>query len=389
MSAFAYIDEKYIRQLSMHTDRFKEVGNGTYNCRCLYCGDSAKSAFKARGYFYTNDKGNWRYKCHNCAINVNISTFLKFVSPSMYEEYRFEVIQNYNEEKKLTKKKEDKVEIVYKQHSAEDFITTKKVLKSIHKLNELDKENIGVKYILDRQIPENKMTQLYYTDSLKSVVKHISSYDIERVPDIKGIIIPYFSEDGILESFQIRNIDPQSDMRYLTYDIVKSPSHIYNYQNIKKDKPVYVFEGAFDSMFCINAVAASGASILQKLDKIKEINKNVVIVFDNDYKTNEVIMKLLSDIIEKGYSVVLFNNEMNGYKDINAYVKDKLKSVSEVTEYLRQCTYSDLGAKMFLASQKRDRGSLRWANESTSSTQKQKHKKTNKNLERKNTQFMI
>ena len=387
MGQFNYIDEKYIRQLSMYTERFKEVGNGTYNCRCLYCGDSSKSIFKARGYFYLNDNNNWRYKCHNCAINVNLSEFLKYVSMSLYEEYRFEVIQDYREEKKLTKRIETPKENINKV-SVEDTLHNMKILKSMKRLDELEDDNPGVKYILDRLIPTDRMNQLYYTDSLKSVVQHISAYDLNRVPDIKGIIIPYFN-NGLLESFQIRNIDKQSDMRYLTYDIAKSPSHIYNYENIKTDKKVFIFEGAFDSMFCENGVAASGASILQKLDKIKEVNKDLVVVFDNDYKTNDEIMELLLNIIEKEYSVVLFDNEMNGYKDINAYVKDKNKSVKEVTEYLHRCTYSDLGAKMFLASQKRDRGSLRWANESTSLTQKKKHKKISKNLERKNTPFTI
>ena len=46
MASFTYIDEKYIKLLSSYLDRFKDVGNNTYNCRCIYCGDSQKSLLK-------------------------------------------------------------------------------------------------------------------------------------------------------------------------------------------------------------------------------------------------------------------------------------------------------------------------------------------------------
>jgi hypothetical protein len=143
--------------------------------------------------------------------------------------------------------------------------------------------------------------------------------------------------------------------------------------------------------FRVFPITHSSSIILQALDdelkkqnvciecnvNIKEINKNVVIVFDNDYKTNKDINKLLNDVIDQGYSVVLYDVEMDGYKDINQYARDKNKTVEDITAYLQKCTYSDLNAKMFLASKKRKRGSIQWANESTASTQKTNRQKSN------------
>lgn len=394
MTSFSYIDEKYIKQLSMYTNRFREVGNGTYNVRCFLCGDSEKSAIKARGYFYKTDKNSWRYKCHNCAANISLAKALKELSPSLYDEYRFEYFkENGGEvhEKKLPKK--EIAETVFKPTNTKDKLLTNTILSEMKTISSLDSCNPGYKYIMNRSIPLEKMDKLFFTDSLQDIVKHIPAYQIDKVPKMSGIIIPYFSDDGILENFQIRNIDPISKMRYLTYDITEKPSHVYNLENVVSGIPVYVFEGAFDSMFCENGVAASGSSIFQKLSKIKEKNKDVVVVFDNDYKTNKEILKLLNDVIERGYSVVLFDSEMNGYKDINAFAKAKNKNKKEITEYLQKCTYSEMAAKFVLANQRKNRGSISWVNDSTDLTVKQKQSKTKRKSElqakRKNSVFTI
>lgn len=366
MTTYSYIDEKYIRQLSSYVDRFKDVGNGTYNSRCPYCGDSQKSLLKARGYFYISGNNRWRFKCHNCAINVSLSNILNFLSPSLYEEYRFEYFkENAPETKKV--KNTDKAKTEVKELTVTDtntVILNKKILSHMTLLVDLPDDNPGVAYIKGRNIPEERLCKLYYTEDLKSIVKLIPSYKDAKIPNMSGVIIPYFDQ-GILQCFQIRNIDPNSKMRYLTYDITENASHIYNFENINAVDNVYVFEGAFDSMFCHNAVAASGASIMQKLSKIKEINKRVIIVFDNDYKTNKEIGILLTAIIDNGYSVVLYNEEMNGYKDINQFAVSKNKSVEEITEYLQSCIYTDLNAKLFLASQKKNRGSMSWLGDSS------------------------
>lgn len=366
MTTYSYIDEKYIRQLSSYVDRFKDVGNGTYNSRCPYCGDSQKSLLKARGYFYISTNNRWRFKCHNCAINVSLSNILNFLSPSLYEEYRFEYFkENAPETKKV--KNTDKQKVDIKEHTVIDtaaVLLNNKILSHMTLLVDLPDDNPGVAYIKSRHIPEDRLCKLYYTDNLKSIVKLIPAYKDAKIMNMSGIIIPYFDQ-GILQCFQIRNIDKSSKMRYLTYDITENASHIYNFENINTVDNVYVFEGAFDSMFCHNAVAASGASIMQKLSKIKEINKRVVIVFDNDYKTNKEIGELLMATIDSGYSIVLYNDEMNGYKDINQFAVGKNKSVEEITEYLQSCTYSDLNAKLFLASQKKNRGSMSWLGDSS------------------------
>lgn len=336
-----YIDEKYIKMMGMYVDRFTDLGNDSYNCRCPICGDSQKSKTKARGFFYKSEKGNWRYKCHNCAINISFYEFFERVAPSMFSDYKFEI---FNEKKEFSKR----------------FNTTRKVqpttIKS--KLNKFDinlfnkvdmsKSNEFTSYLKDRKIPINMAERLYYTDNLEPIAHKIVGYENKDIHINKGIIIPYYDDKGNFESFQIRNIDKKSELRYLTYDVNPS-KHIFNLSHITSNQRVFVFEGAFDSMFCKNAVCASGSSIFNKLNVIKEINPDVAVVFDNDFRTNTVIYDLLMKVIKSGYKVVIFDDRMRGYKDINEYAKGANKTVDEITDYLNSCVYEGLTAELHIA----------------------------------------
>lgn len=353
--SFSYISEKYIKQLALYTDQFTDNGNDTFNCRCKYCGDSATCAYKARGYFYKTKSNNWRYKCHNCAINKSISDYLKDIEPSLHKEYVMEIFKekggNGNSYKKEIKEETPHVlQCNERERTFKESIytsTINNIMTHVINISDLNTNHIAYQYLTKRCIPINRMKELYYIESLKDVVACIPQYKDKNVPDMNGIMIPYY-EDNILSGFQIRNLDNNSKMRYLTYDIFDT-DHIYNINNIKKDSPIYVFEGAFDSMFCTNGVSASGASIIQKLNRIKSINENVVVVFDNDYKTNNEILKLVHEVIDFGYSVVIYDKKMDHIKDINKYVTMMNKSVKDIDQYLKSNTYKGLQARLQLS----------------------------------------
>lgn len=335
-----YIDEKYIKMMGMYVDRFADIGNDSYNCRCPICGDSQKSKTKARGFFYVSEKGNWRYKCHNCAINISFYEFVERVAPTMFTDYKFEIFnekKDYNRRFKITSNPINKPKV-----------QVKKFDLSVFNKVDMSTNNEFVSYLKGRKIPKDMAERLYYTDNLEPIAKKISGYEEKNIAINKGIIIPYYDMKGNFESFQIRNIDKTSEYRYLTYDITPS-KHIYNLSNISRSKRVFVFEGAFDSMFCNNAVCASGSSIFNKLSAIKEVNSDIAVVFDNDFKTNPTIYDLLIKVIASGYKVVIFDDLMRGYKDINEYAVGANKTVDEITQYLNSCTYDGLTAEIHIA----------------------------------------
>jgi hypothetical protein len=47
-----WLDDKFLRLLSPHLDRFSQKSLHHYNFRCPLCGDSERNEFKARGYVY-------------------------------------------------------------------------------------------------------------------------------------------------------------------------------------------------------------------------------------------------------------------------------------------------------------------------------------------------
>lgn len=336
----SYIDEQYIRMMGMYVDRFSDLGNDSYNCRCPICGDSAKSKTKSRGFFYKSEKGNWRYKCHNCAINISFYEFIERVAPAIFSDYKFEI---FNDKKDFNRRfKVSAKPVVIPKTSTNKFD-----LGKFHRVN-MSVDNEYTSYLKSRNIPKQMAETLYYTDNLEPIASKINGYEDKKIVITKGIIIPYYDNKGNFESFQIRNIDKSSEMRYLTYDIQPS-KHIFNISNISPTQRVFVFEGAFDSMFCNNAVCASGSSIFNKLDAIKEVNSNIAVVFDNDYKTNTTIYDLLMKVIKSGYNVVIFDDQMRGYKDINEFAIGTRKSVAEITAYLNSCTYEGMRAELHVA----------------------------------------
>lgn len=387
---FNYIDIKYIHMMSGYMERFKDVGNGTYNVRCSLCGDSKKSEIKARGYFYLSENNNYRYKCFNCAVNISLGELLREVNISLYNEYNLEIFKEKNLYKKgpAKSKKVESIKDIVKDYTQEAL--SDKVLKTFISISELADDHPARSYLISRSIPIDMMNQLFYCDNLSKSVSLMPNYGHKQAPEMQGIILPYYDSENKFVAFQIRNLDSNSNLRYLTYDLVDNHIHIYNYNNIKSDTPVYVFEGAFDSMCCINGTAASGSSIDAKLSEIKKKNKDVVIVYDNDYKYNVEIANQLLKIIENGYKVVLYNDMMNKYKDVNNYVKASNVSPEELTKYLERCTYNGLEAKLQIIKQYKDRGLSLWQKQN--STPKTKRQRINKNLltqAKKDSPFMI
>lgn len=294
---------------------------------------------KARGFFYKSENGNWRYKCHNCAINISFYDFIEKVAPSLVDSYKFEV---FSEKKSLTNMFRKKKEFI-KQEKPKHKINTSTI-----KRIDMTVDNEFTQYLKGRGIPESACNKLFYTDNIEPFVHSIPAYADKEVYINKGIMIPYYNDKGKINAFQIRNISKSSNLRYLTYDL-SDATHIYNFNEIAPDKPVYVFEGAFDSMFCENGVAASGSSIFQKLKIIESINKDIVVVFDNDYKINPTIHDLLMQVIKHGYKVVLFDNRIKKYKDINDYALNENKDVAYITQYLKECTMDGMKAELYIA----------------------------------------
>lgn len=96
------------------------------------------------------------------------------------------------------------------------------------------------------------------------------------------IIIPSYDKDMELTYFIARSYLTKTKMKYKNPEAQKEII-IFNESLIDWDKPIYIVEGAFDSIFIDNAIPMLGKFMSQKLfDVLYENAKKIVICLDPD-----------------------------------------------------------------------------------------------------------
>jgi hypothetical protein len=84
-----YIDRKFLHLLSPKLERFAQKKQDLYNFRCPICGDSQTKKSKTRGYIFRK-ANDYFFMCHNCGASHTFYNFIKFVDPSLLQEYALE-----------------------------------------------------------------------------------------------------------------------------------------------------------------------------------------------------------------------------------------------------------------------------------------------------------
>jgi DNA primase len=96
------------------------------------------------------------------------------------------------------------------------------------------------------------------------------------------IIIPSYDSDNRLNYFIARSYLNNTKMKYKNPEVDKE-TLIWNEHLINWDEPVYIVEGAFDSIFLPNSIPMLGKFMTQNLfNKLYDNAKRVVIVLDPD-----------------------------------------------------------------------------------------------------------
>ena len=101
------------------------------------------------------------------------------------------------------------------------------------------------------------------------------------------IIIPSYNKDNELNYFIGRSYESKPFLKYLNPDAQKEII-IFNEHLIDWDKPIYLVEGAFDSIFLDNAIPMLGKVLSEHLFTVLyEKAKKIIIVLDPDASSNE------------------------------------------------------------------------------------------------------
>ena len=311
------VDSKYIGIISSRLQRFKKVKKDLYNFRCPICGDSKKNKSKTRGYLYAI-KADVNFRCHNCGSSMTFSNFLKEMDPVIHKKYVFERFKD-NKTGRGTVVEEPKFNF-----EAPQF----KPKLDLPKASEV---KIAKQYLENRKLDS---TKFYYTDKFKAWSNsHKKTFDSVTY-DEPRIIIPLFYKNTLI-GFQGRSLGP-SKVKYITVMINDDAPKIYGLDNIRRDAPVFVTEGPFDSTLIRNSIAMCGADG----DVGKWGISDPIWVYDNEPRSKEITTRI-SNTINRGDKVVIWPNNLKE-KDIN----DMVLAGHSVQELLESNIYNGLKAKL-------------------------------------------
>ena len=326
----SYLDDKYLGLISPRLEKFKKIRAGVYNFRCPYCGDSQKHKNKARGYIYQN-KADYNFKCHNCGMTRSFTYFLKDRDQPLYDEY---IMERYKEglTGKGTVTPEPKFTFPQPKFRKKD------ICDELTKISELNTTHRAKKYLINRGINEDTLSKLYYCPNFKEWTnKHKKIFDNTNHDD-QRIIIPLRYPDGQLFGYQGRSLDPTSKMRYITVMLDEDAPKLYGLEKINTQKPIYILEGPFDSLFVENSIAMCGSDI-----DIRSFGwSDYIWVFDNEPRNREIVSRI-ERCINRGDKVVIWPSHIQE-KDVNEMILAKY----DICTILESSVYSELTAKLKL-----------------------------------------
>lgn len=272
------LDYKTIKYFKM------AVNSGSYSesqldiaCRCPICGDSKKKRNSKRLHLYK--KGTLELvNCFNAGCSVQNKTmygFLKEFYPELLPQYKKEVfgskIDNLKKEKSLADLVDNS--LVDKPDSfinlSLDSQESKEVLPTLYDLSQFFGEmpNDMKDYLSNRGIEPKDDYKIALTD-LKIG---------ETTYNIKGFLVIPLICNGLIYGFYSRDILKKTFITFISTVGYK----VWNWFNINKEEPTYIFEAIFDALSTgnTNIIANLGAKIPE--DRLKEL-KEPIFCLDND-----------------------------------------------------------------------------------------------------------
>ena len=320
-----YVDSKYISLVSGKLEKFTRKNENLFNFRCPYCGDSQKNKNRARGYFYRH-KGSFIYKCHNCGVGRTLSNFLKDQDPDLYGEYVLEAYREGNTGKGT------KIPLPDLKFEKPSF--KKDMFSNLEKISDLNTTHPARKMLANRQLPSTSFRELYFCPKFKEWTNQQKKTFTDTRFDESRIIIPLKDKDGVF-GYQGRALGPSS-LRYITVMLDEDKPKIYGLNKVNENKPIYIIEGPFDSLFVENSVAMCGSD----LDPRSFGWSNYIYVYDNEPRNREIVNRI-SKTIDRGDKVIIWPTSIE-HKDIN----DMVLGGQNIMNVLELNTYSGLKAKI-------------------------------------------
>jgi hypothetical protein len=332
------IDYKYIGLISSRLPLFKKKSDGTFNFRCIICGDSQTDKRKARGFILTKNSKT-TYYCHNCHASLSLPNLIKQIDPQLFDEYQKErLAEKYlSNQVGITARESDFTRVRFPKYLREA------AFQKINKISSLPPDNPAKRYVNSRKIPTKHHHKLFLTLKFKKWVNTIIPDKFESTDiDEARLILPFIDMDGSLIGFTGRAFG-QNKIRYITIHVDTDKPLIFGLDTVNKNEKIYVTEGPIDSLFLPNALAMGSSNNLNGLKQFIDDPSRFVLVMDNEPK-NKDICNIVEKAIDLGYNVCIWPSHIE-FKDINEMVLSGMKP--EDVKLIIDCnTVSGLEAKL-------------------------------------------
>ena len=319
------VDSKYIGIISSRLQKFKRVKSDLYNFRCPICGDSQKNKSKARGYLYTI-KTSVNYRCHNCGASMTLNSFMKKVDATLQSQYSLEKFKDGKTGKGSTTNEPELFTEVAKESKPRFKRRVRIDLPGAYE----EEASTAARYLDSRKVQGD----FYYAKTFRRFINGIKhTFDDIRY-DEERIVIPLYY-NGDIVGVQGRALGPNS-VKYITVMFDDDAPKIYGLDNIRRDAPVYITEGPFDSTFIRNSIALCGSDG----DVGQWGISDPIWVYDNEPRNREIVRRI-EDTIDRGAKVVIWPSNIPE-KDIN----DMVLAGHDVQSVVESNVYSGLKAKL-------------------------------------------
>lgn len=295
-------EDQMMSQIGFSLTRLVETSEH-YNFECPFCHEGNSAGKKRRAFVWK--KHDYKFTCYNCPTSMKFTSFLWNFDKSLYYQFKEESAENrFNDTTKnfgRSKTKPKPVEI--RQLDSSDFEELGK--KFLDKMTVLDGGDDASLYLKLRKVPEETISRL-------------------RLIDNDTIVFPFWTKNyGSIYGFQSRQIfDKRFHIELQKPDYPK----IWNLFNVDLDKPVYIFEGFFDSIVIDNSIALNGADISPV--HLKQI-KRPVFVLDND-RTGLIKAKKYSG---QGHEIFVYPDNFE-YKDFNEFYLNSGMSRAQIENFI-------------------------------------------------------
>ena len=207
----------------------------------------------------------------------------------------------------------------------------------LERISELNKSHPARTYLEKRKIPDRCLRELYYCENFKEWTND-QKYTFSDVSNDESRIIIPLKKGRTIFGFQGRSLSPKNKLRYITIMLDDEAPKVYGLDRINKNKPIYIVEGPFDSLFLENSVAMAGSD----LDPRSFGWSDYIWVYDNEPRNREIVNRI-ETTINRGDKVVIWPSGIDD-KDIN----DMFNSGIDFKSVIESNIYQGLQAKLQL-----------------------------------------